>query len=153
MKRFLLALTIPAALILTGCSSSESTTDGEASSTTASASTTQSTTSSTVANSKTGEPTASTDIYEVTADGLTTAVNVPVTASTEEMAQGCAEAKAMLDAFGGDAEVALALIQATAEDSTEGFTVTTGDNPWAAATPQEQAAIIASLRAAENGEC
>ena len=153
MKRILLALTIPTSLILAGCSSNESTTEVAASSTTASASTTQSTAPSEVVRSKIAEPTASADIYEVTPDGLTTAVNVPVTASAEEMAQGCTEAKAMLDAFGGDAEVALALIQATAEDSTEGFTVTTGDNPWATATPQEQVAIIASLRAAENGEC
>ncbi|WP_158171440.1 lipoprotein LpqV [Rhodococcus sp. JT-3] len=160
MKRIMLALTIPAALILSGCASSEPEAGSTSPATTTlnvldglALPTESSTPKVTSAPQATATKPASPDIYGVTPDGLTTAVNVPILASAAEMAQGCTEAKSALDTFGGDVEVVLALMQATAADSTEGVTITSGEDSWASATPPEQAAIIAALHAAAAGEC
>ncbi|MBM4487525.1 hypothetical protein GS471_05225 [Rhodococcus hoagii] len=93
-------------------------------------------------------------LYEVTDAGLTVAVNVPVVASPAEMAEGCAEAKAVFEMFDTtDVEMVLALMQASEADSTENFTVESEGAPWAEATPQEQAQVIAAVNAAARGEC
>ncbi|GCB59535.1 MULTISPECIES: lipoprotein LpqV [Rhodococcus erythropolis group] len=83
----------------------------------------------------------STETYEVTPEGLTTAVNVPLEISEAELAQSCIDVQPTLMTFGGDVDAVLAMIQATAVRS------------WKNATPQEQAAIIAALRAAADGDC
>jgi len=170
MKRFLLALTIPAALILSGCSSSPAETDPKPSATstfnaldglalpteTSAAKVTTPTVPMAPPSTTTKAPVTkaqSQGIYGVTPEGLTTAVNVPVLASAAEMKQGCVEAKSALDMFGGDLEVVLALMQATAEDSTEEVTFAEGENRWADSAPAEQAAIIQALHAAADGEC
>ena len=92
------------------------------------------------------------DIYEVTPDGLTTAVNVPATVSGAEFDQGCAEAKDAIATY-GSADVVLALMQATPEDSGEGVTVESVDDPWAGQSAEEQANLIAVVEAAAAGEC
>lgn len=160
MKRLLFALAIPAALILAGCSSSPAETDIRPSATSTlnvldglALPTETSTPKVTSAPRATETKPSSPDIYGVTPAGLTTAVNAPILASAAEMAQGCTEAKSALGTFGGDVEVVLALMQATAADSTEGVTITSGEDSWASATPPEQAAIIAALHAAAAGEC
>ncbi|MDZ7915117.1 MAG: lipoprotein LpqV [Rhodococcus sp. (in: high G+C Gram-positive bacteria)] len=82
-----------------------------------------------------------TETYEVTPEGLTTAVNVPLEISEAELTQSCIDVRPTLTTFGGDVDAVLAMIQATAVGS------------WKNATPQEQAAIIAALRAAADGDC
>ncbi len=90
---------------------------------------------------RSAHPSASTQTYEVTPEGLTTAVNVPLEISEAELAQSCIDVRPTLMTFGGDVDAVLAMIQATAVRS------------WKNATPQEQAAIIAALRAAADGGC
>lgn len=144
MKRTLAALVIPAALLLASCSD-----DGESTLEAATTSAVESTSESPT----TTTPPAAADIYEVTPGGLTTAVNVPITKSDAEMAQGCIDAKPVLAMFGGDIEVTLAMMQATEADSTENFTVDSEGDPWGDATPSDQAAVIAALHAAADGDC
>ncbi|MEV0947667.1 lipoprotein LpqV [Rhodococcus sp. NPDC049939] len=148
MKRTIFALLAPAALLLAGCSSGGADDVADSSATPVAATTTESVTTSAT------PPEEPTGIYEVTEAGLTTAVNAPITESADKMAEVCTEAKATLSALNtNDVEMVLALIQMTAEDSTENFTVHTEGDPWGDSTPSEQAAIIASLHAAANGEC
>lgn len=90
---------------------------------------------------RSAHPTTSTETYEVTPEGLTTAVNVPLEISAAELAQSCTDVRPTVMTFGGDVDAVLAMIQATAVRS------------WKNATPPEQAAIIAALRAAASGEC
>ncbi|WP_072691210.1 lipoprotein LpqV [Rhodococcus marinonascens] len=147
MKRTIAAIALAStALLLAGCSAGEADDVAAPSSTPGAATTTA---------PHTTEPTAEpASIYEVTEAGLTTAVNAPITESADKMAQACTEAKAMMSAMGtSDVEVVLAMIQATAADSTDGVTVNTEGDPWGDGTPGEQAAIIASVHAAANGEC
>lgn len=155
MNRTLLAAGAATALaLIAGCSDSETLADEQArpSSSTVSAPTT----SSAVASTSTAAPTETSTqgLYEVTDAGLTVAVNVPVVASPAEMAEGCAEAKAVFEMFDTtDVEMVLALMQASEADSTENFTVESEGAPWAEATPQEQAQVIAAVNAAARGEC
>ncbi|MDV6267096.1 lipoprotein LpqV [Rhodococcus globerulus] len=108
----------------------------------------------TIPANATTTPRAAASIYGVTPDGLTTSVNAPITASAAEMRLGCADIKAWAAATGiTDAEAILALTQMTAEDSTENFTVTEGGLIWADQSPSNQAALIAMINAAANGEC
>lgn len=155
MKRLLLALAIPATVILAGCSSSPAETDVRPSATSTfnaldglAIPTATSAANGTVAPKVTATKPASPDIYGVTPDGLTTAVNVPVLASPAEMHQGCIEAKAALEVFGGDVEATLALMQSTAE-----FMQSTTETTWATAPPEKQAEILQAIHAAANGGC
>ncbi|QXC46311.1 lipoprotein LpqV (plasmid) [Rhodococcus qingshengii] len=90
---------------------------------------------------RSAHPCVSPQTYEVTPEGLTTAVNVPLEISETELGQSCIDVRPTLMTFGGDVDAVLAMIQATAVRS------------WKNATPQEQAAIIAALHAAADGEC
>lgn len=114
---------------------------------------TEPSTPSTVAATTTTEAAEPPALYEVTPDGLTTAVNVPTTLTDDEFAAGCAEAKAALETFGSnDPEVLLALMQAGPEDATGNVSVDdTGS--WASETPEDQANLIATVNAAAAGEC
>lgn len=155
MKRTVVAA--GAALVLAlvaGCSDSETSTGGQAANSSTGSVSASSPVEPTSAAASTEAEASTQVLYEVTDAGLTVAVNVPVNASAAEMAEGCAEAKAMFAMLGtNDIETALALMQATAEDSTESFTVETDGTPWADATPQEQAQVIAAVNAAARGEC
>ncbi|MBH5141969.1 MULTISPECIES: lipoprotein LpqV [Rhodococcus erythropolis group] len=142
--RLLSALLIPAALTMS-CSTS-----GDPNNEVAGEETGQMTTSrpTVVASmqpaaphSRIAHPSPGTETYEVTPEGLTTAVNVPLEISAAELAQSCTDVRPTVMTFGGDVDAVLAMIQATAVRS------------WKNATPPEQAAIIAALRAAASGEC
>ncbi|AOW93454.1 hypothetical protein BFN03_14525 [Rhodococcus sp. WMMA185] len=147
MKRTLLTLVAPATLLLAGCSSGESADMAAPSSTPVAATTTESVTATVDPSEET------TSIYEVSENGVTTAVNAPITASSEELAQWCSEAKMALEMYGfDDAESFLAIAQLEVEDSTENVTFES-DGSWASNTPSEQAGFIASVNAAANGEC
>ncbi|MDH6279555.1 lipoprotein LpqV [Prescottella agglutinans] len=154
MRRTLLVGIAATALLVAGCSSNDSNESKTSSSTTSTASAEASHTGQQATEPSQHHPTATADIYEVTAAGLTTAVNVPVAKTAAEMADGCREAKVAFEQLGTkDYEVVLALFQATPEDSTEGVTISPVSDGWASSTPQEQAAIIAAVKAAANGEC
>ncbi|BDC71096.1 hypothetical protein KAREA_10110 [Prescottella equi] len=154
MNRTLLAAGAALALtLIAGCSDSETLADEQAR---PSSSAVGAPTSSAVASTSAATPTETSTqgLYEVTDAGLTVAVNVPVVASPAEMAEGCAEAKAVFEMFDTtDVEMVLALMQASEADSTENFTVESDGAPWAEATPQEQAQVIAAVNAAARGEC
>lgn len=146
MKRTLVL--VASTIALMGCSA---TSDPQASPTALSPSVMSSAGETTMAT----EPDTLQDLYEVSAAGLTTAVNVPVTLTDEELAAGCAEAKAFSASIGRDPEFMLGLMQATAEDSTEGLMIieSRGESQWANLTPEVQANRIAMIDAATAGEC
>lgn len=134
-----------AALLLAGCSSGESSDAAAAPTTTAAVA--QATT--TVAPAP-----APVSLYEVTEAGLTTAVHAPVTQSAAELAQGCTEAKQAMGMLGlTEPEQMLAIMQATQEDVSAGTVTDAGEDSWANSTPSEQAALIAAVHAATDGEC
>ena len=139
MKRTMLA--VPAFLLLAACSS-EPTAVAPAPSTPAATTTT------------TVPPTPEPPLYEVTDAGLTTAVHAPITASPAELAEGCAEAKQAMSAFGlTDPLQMLAIMQATQENVSAGTVTDAGEDSWANSTPSEQAGLIATIQAAAAGEC
>ncbi|MCQ4119907.1 lipoprotein LpqV [Rhodococcus tibetensis] len=144
MKRILLV--IPAALLLAAC--------GDSSEPVAVAPATSAPVVATTTAQVPIAPVPAANIYEVTEAGLTTAVNVPVTKSDAELAQGCAEAKAAMGALGlTTAEQLLAIMQATQENVSAGTVTDAGEDSWAKSTPAEQAALIESIRAAAADEC
>ncbi len=162
MKRLLLALAIPAALILAGCSSSPAETDIRPSATATfnaldglELPTETSAAKVTSAPKVTTTKPASGDIYGVTPNGLTTSVNAPITMSPAELKQGCIDIKSWADSLGiTDAETILGFTQMTEADSNEFMTVTDGDGRnWANSSPSDRAAVIATVTAAMSGEC
>ncbi|OZC80165.1 hypothetical protein CH274_13085 [Rhodococcus sp. 06-418-5] len=145
MKRTLIAAT--ALVALTACT----TDSAEPEDLTAATITTTSAESTTTTAAT--EPAPAGDLYEVTPDGLTTAVNVPTTLTDDEFAAGCAEAKAALETFGNnDPQVLLALMQAGPEDASGNVSVDDSGS-WASETPEDQANLIATVKAAAAGEC
>lgn len=147
MKRTLIA--VAALAVLTACTTdSPSAEDPTAATITTTTSAAESTTTTAAT-----QPAPAGDLYEVTPDGLTTAVNVPTTLTDDEFAAGCAEAKAALETFGSsDPHVLLALMQAGPEDASGNVSVDdTGS--WADETPEDQANLIATVNAAAAGEC
>jgi len=103
-----------------------------------------------VVRSKIAEGQGNLDLYGVTPASITTAVNVPINLSPAELAAACEDVKSALMAF-GSVDGALAGLQDT--DWNPILTITLPDGPWAEQTPQQQALVIESLRAAANGEC
>ncbi|OZE35574.1 MULTISPECIES: lipoprotein LpqV [unclassified Rhodococcus (in: high G+C Gram-positive bacteria)] len=145
MKRTLIAVT--AFVALTAC-----TTDNTSQEDSAVASTTT-TVAETPPTTATAEPTPADDLYGVTPDGLTTAVNVPTTLTDDEFAAGCAEAKAALETFGSnDPQVLLAMMQAGPENASGNVSVDDSGS-WSSETPEDQANLIATVNAAAAGDC
>ena len=78
---------------------------------------------------RSAHPSASTQTYEVTPEGLTTAVNVPLEISEAELAQSCIDVRPTLMTFGGDVDAVLAMIQGNCRQIVEErHTTGTGSN-------------------------
>ena len=107
-------------------------------------------TSSDVVRSKILEEQGNPDLYDVTLDGITTAVHVPINPSPGELAAACDDVKTALMAF-GSVDGALAGLQDTGWNHI--LAITLPDGPWTEQTPQQQALVIEGLHAAANGEC
>ena len=144
-------LAIPALLVLSACQGSEpgnNPLEGEAGAVRSALS--SSPVPSDVVRSESAERQGTPDLYEVTPDGITTAVNIPINPSLGELALACEDVKTALMAF-GSVDGALAGLQDTGWNHI--LTITLPDGPWAEQTPQQQALVIEGLHAAANGEC
>lgn len=138
MKRTMLALAVPAALLLAACGDSSESVAAEPTTSTPAATTT--TASVPIAQ----VPAA--NIYEVTEAGVTTAVNVPVDKGSPEFVEACRSAhefSASAAMFGATTvEKQLALLQV---DASEVEDATATGTPWKDTAPDKQALLVAAI--------
>lgn len=88
----------------------------------------------------------------VSANGVTTRIDVPAESTEEQYAQACMSTKSWMEAHGGDpttlVETKLKELQASTEPSPQTFNST-----WAQLSTAQQAAVIIAVRAAAEGGC
>lgn len=123
------------AMVVTGCSSSEKTSDqGEPKTPPASAPST---------------PPAG---VEISPNGVTTLVNAPASSTEEEYYQACHWAREWMKDKPGDPQAQiepyLAMVQASATGENG-----TWNTPWTQLSPQRQAGVIVAAKAAAEGGC